>query len=132
MAVRATGQVTISVAVDVSSVTRYYLLQASTLAPPAKPTTANPPGGSWAATEPTYAEGSTNSLYTCDLTVFSDGTHGCVDAVLPDASFLTSAALLLPLLALLTLLLVEPLVILDDEIPDGGGDAHHGYCRSDR
>jgi len=75
VAVRATGQVTISVAVDVSSVTRYYLLQASTLAPPAKPTTANPPGGSWAATEPTYAEGSTNSLYTCDLTVFSDGTH---------------------------------------------------------
>jgi hypothetical protein len=58
---------------DVASTTRYYLLQASTLTAPAAPT-ANPPGGSWQVTEPTYTEGSTNSLYTCDQTIFSDGT----------------------------------------------------------
>ena len=59
--------------VDVASCTRYYLLQSSTLSPPAKPT-ANPPSGSWDDTEPTYTSGSTNSLYFCDLTVFSDRT----------------------------------------------------------
>lgn len=58
---------------DVASTTRYYLLQSSTLAAPSKPT-ASPPSGSWQTTEPTYTEGSTNSLYTCDQTVFSDGT----------------------------------------------------------
>ena len=73
MAVKAAGSVTVASITDVASTTRYYLLQASTLTAPAKPT-ANPPGGSWSATEPTYTEGSTNSLYTCDLTTFSDGT----------------------------------------------------------
>lgn len=73
MAVKAVGSITVASITDVASTTRWYLLQSSTLAAPAKPT-ASPPGGSWAATEPTYAEGSTNSLYTCDLTVFSDGT----------------------------------------------------------
>ncbi len=73
MAVKAAGSVTVASINDVASTTRYYLLQSSTLTAPAKPT-ANPPGGSWAATEPTYSEGSTNSLYTCDQTVFSDGT----------------------------------------------------------
>ena len=73
MAVKAAGSVTVASINDVASTTRWYLLQASTLTAPAKPT-ANPPGGSWVATEPTYAEGSTNSLYTCDETVFSDGT----------------------------------------------------------
>ena len=73
MAVKAAGSVTVASINDVASTTRYYLLQSSTLTAPAKPT-ASPPGGSWAATEPTYAEGSTNSLYTCDETVFSDGT----------------------------------------------------------
>ena len=81
MAVKARGQVTLAVTVDVSSVTRWYLLQASTLSTPAKPT-ASPPGGSWAATEPTYAEGSTNSLYTCDLTTFSDATWAYSDVSL--------------------------------------------------
>lgn len=73
MAVKAAGSVTVASITDVASTTRYYLLQASTLTAPAKPT-AKPPGGSWSATEPTYTEGSTNSLYTCDQTVFSDGT----------------------------------------------------------
>ena len=52
---------------------RYYLLQASTLSPPDKPTK-KPPGGSWSDTEPSYTSGSTNTLYFVDLTVFSDGT----------------------------------------------------------
>lgn len=53
----------------VKSVTRYYILQSSA---PSKPTT-NPPDG-WTTTEPTYTSGSTDSLYFCDLTTFSDGT----------------------------------------------------------
>ena len=52
---------------------RYYLLQASNLSAPSKPTR-NPPGGSWSKTEPSYTSGSTNTLYFVDLTVFSDGT----------------------------------------------------------
>nr|DAD89172.1 MAG TPA: tail protein [Siphoviridae sp. ct5Px37] len=59
--------------VDVAATCRYYLLQASTLSPPDKPTK-KPPGGSWSDTEPSYTSGSTNTLYFVDLTVFSDGT----------------------------------------------------------
>ena len=59
--------------VDVTATCRYYLLQASTLSPPNKPTQ-NPPGGSWSDVEPSYTGGSTNTLYFVDLTVFSDGT----------------------------------------------------------
>lgn len=73
MAVKAAGSVTVASITDVASTTRWYLLQSSTLTAPAAPT-ASPPGGSWSATEPTYTEGSTNSLYTCDQTIFSDGT----------------------------------------------------------
>ena len=68
---KASAQITISRIVDISSVTRYYLLQSSTSAAPSKPT-ANPPGGSWTTTEPTYTSGSTNTLYFVDLTVFSN------------------------------------------------------------
>ena len=71
--VLAANTITLATVVDVQSCTRYYLLQSSTLNPPAKPTT-KPPGGSWDDTEPTYTSGSTNSLYFCDLTLFSDGT----------------------------------------------------------
>ncbi len=73
MAIKASASITLSAVVDIASVTRYYLLQSSTLSPPAKPT-AKPPAGSWDDTEPTYTSGSTNTLYFCDLTVFSDGT----------------------------------------------------------
>ena len=59
--------------VDVTVTCRYYLLQASNLSAPSKPTR-NPPGGSWSKTEPSYTSGSTNTLYFVDLTVFSDGT----------------------------------------------------------
>ena len=73
MEVKARAEITLSSIRDVQSVTRYYLLQSSTSAAPAKPTT-NPPGGSWATSEPTYTTGSTNSLYFTDCTVFSDGS----------------------------------------------------------
>lgn len=72
MAVKASCTVTLSCYRDTQSVTRYYKLQSSTSAAPAKPTT-KPPSG-WNDTEPSYTSGSTNTLYFCDLTVFSDGT----------------------------------------------------------
>ena len=57
---------------DITSVTWYYKLQASTASVPAKPTT-DPPSG-WTTTEPSYTEGSTNSLYIVQKTNYSDGT----------------------------------------------------------
>lgn len=73
MAIKATASITISRIVDIESVTRYYLLQSSTLAAPSKPTI-NPPSGSWVKTEPTYTSGSTNTLYFVDCTVFTNGS----------------------------------------------------------
>ena len=73
MAVKAAGQITLSSVVDVSATYRYYLLQSSTAAIPSKPTTF-PPANTWDDTEPGYTDGSTNSLYTVDCTVFSDDT----------------------------------------------------------
>lgn len=72
MAVKASATVTISCYRDTLSVTRYYKLQSSTASAPSKPTT-NPPSG-WTDSEPSYTSGSTNTLYFCDITVFSDGT----------------------------------------------------------
>lgn len=71
MAVKAAGQITLTSVVDVSAVYRYYLLQSSTAAKPSTPVIFPPPGP-WDDTEPTYTEGSTNSLYTVECTVFSD------------------------------------------------------------
>jgi len=73
MAVKASSSITLSSVVDVKATYRYYLLQSSTLAKPSKPTT-YPPPSSWDDVEPTYTEGSTNSLYFVDLTLFSDDT----------------------------------------------------------
>ena len=78
---KSESRITIASIRDVKSTTRYYLLQSSTAAKPAKPT-ANPPGGSWVKTEPTYTAGSTNSLYFTDLTVFSDDTFAYSDVSL--------------------------------------------------
>ena len=73
MAVKASSNITLYHVIDVASVTIYYLLQSSTANPPAKPTTDNP-GGNWSTIEPTYTEGSTNTLYTVTKTKYSDGT----------------------------------------------------------
>lgn len=73
MAVKAKVSITISRLIDISTVTRYYLLQSSTSAAPAKPTT-NPPSSGWTKTEPSYTSGSTNTLYFTDCTEFTDGS----------------------------------------------------------
>lgn len=73
MAVKAKAEITLSRIVDIESVTRYYLAQPSTASAPAKPT-ANPPGGNWKTTEPSYTSGATNTLYFVDLTVMTNGT----------------------------------------------------------
>lgn len=73
MAVKAKAEITISWIIDIDSVTRYYLLQSSTASAPPKPT-ANPPGGKWVTTEPSYTSGATNTLYFVDLTVMTDSS----------------------------------------------------------
>lgn len=80
MAIIACASITLAQTVDITEVTWYYKLQASTAARPAKPTTATPSG--WSTTEPTYTEGSTNSLYVCQKTTFSDGTFSYSDVSL--------------------------------------------------
>lgn len=73
MAVKAKAQITIFYVAEVEAVYRYYLLQSSTLVKPSVPTS-YPPSSSWVVTEPTYTEGSTNSLYYVDCTILTDGT----------------------------------------------------------
>lgn len=90
MAVKASATVTLSSVIDVKSVWRYYKLQASTLSKPSKPTT-NPPSG-WTTTEPSYTNGSTNSLYFCDLTVFCDNTFVYSDVSLSSSYEAAKAA----------------------------------------
>lgn len=68
---RAKAEITITHLVDISSVTRYYLLQSSTVAAPSKPTT-HPPPSAWILTEPSYTSGSTNTLYFVDCTIFTN------------------------------------------------------------
>lgn len=80
MAILARNSITVAWQTDITSVTWYYKLQSSTAAPPAKPTVATPSG--WSTTEPTYTEGSTNSLYICQKTTFSDGTFEYSDVSL--------------------------------------------------
>lgn len=71
--IKASATVTITCYRDTNSITRYYKLQSSTVSVPSKPTT-NPPSSEWTDSEPSYTSGSTNTLYFCDLSVFSDGT----------------------------------------------------------
>lgn len=73
MDIKASGTITLSSVIDVKAVYRYYLLQSSNLTIPSKPTTF-PPSSTWDDVEPSYTEGSTNSLYFVDCTVFSDDT----------------------------------------------------------
>ena len=91
MAIKASAAITLSSIRDLQSCTRYYLLQSSTSAKPAKPT-ANPPGGNWVTAEPTYTSGSTNSLYFCDLNVFSDSSFAYSDVSLSSSYEAAKAA----------------------------------------
>lgn len=65
------AQITLYHVIDILEVRRYYILQSSTLTKPVKPTI-YPPSINWGLTEPSYTEGSTNSLYFVDCTIFSD------------------------------------------------------------
>ena len=91
MAIKASSSITLSSIRDLQSCTRYYLLQSSTSAAPAKPST-NPPGGNWVTAEPGYTTGSTNSLYFCDLNIFSDGTFAYSDVSLSSSYEAAKAA----------------------------------------
>lgn len=84
MAVKASANITLTSVVDIKATYRYYLLQSSTLAKPSKPTT-NPPSSSWSDSEPSYVNGSTNSLYYVDLTVFSDDSYAYSEVSLSTA-----------------------------------------------
>lgn len=70
---KAKAEITIYQNVDITAVYRYYLLQSSTSAAPSKPTV-HPPASTWSKAEPGYTEGSTNSLYTVECTIFSNNT----------------------------------------------------------
>lgn len=74
MAVKGSATVTLSQYRDTESVTRYYKLQSSSMAAPDKPANVKPnetPAG-WSKAEPVCDI--TKTLYTCDVTVFSDKT----------------------------------------------------------
>lgn len=79
MAIIASSKVTLMLLNQVASTKRYYLLRDSLLSwPTPDPPVVNvePPtsGGVWTTTEPTYVEGSTNTLYTTDQTKYTDGS----------------------------------------------------------
>ena len=80
MAVLARATITLAQTIDIESVTWYYRLQASTASAPAKPTTEVPSG--WSTSEPSYTEGSTNSLYVVEKTTYSNGTFEYSDVSL--------------------------------------------------
>ncbi len=84
MAIKAQASITLSSITDIQANYRYYLLQASTLSKPSKPTT-YPPPAAWDDTEPSYTPGSDNSLYFVDCTVFSDGTFSYSEVSLSSA-----------------------------------------------
>lgn len=67
-------EVTLYKVIDIDKVTRYYLLQSSTLAAPSKPADGAAISSKWSKTEPSYTSGSTMTLYFVDQTVMSDGT----------------------------------------------------------
>ena len=80
MAIKARETITIIKERDVNATWRFYRI-ASSSSTPSQPTEAQGkayvnsqtvPSG-WSISEPAYDETSTNSLYTCDLTSFTDG-----------------------------------------------------------
>ena len=78
--------------VDVVSIVKYYTMQDSTLAAPAKPT-AYPAPAPWNTVEPEYNEETPSSLYIVECTVFSDGTWIYSDVSLSSAYEVTKEAM---------------------------------------
>lgn len=73
MTVKCRCDVTLYKVIDIDKVTRYYLLQSSTLATPSKPTDGVAISDNWIKTEPSYTSGSTLTLYFVDQMVMSNG-----------------------------------------------------------
>lgn len=71
--IKGKAEITISHIIDIETVTRFYMLQSSTINPPAKPVN-YPPEGNWKIIEPSYTSGSTNTLYFVDCTEFTNGS----------------------------------------------------------
>lgn len=77
MAVKARTTITVTVERDIQAVYWFYLLQSSTAYAPVKPTISPSTlvaNSNWTMSEPAYTEGSTNSLYIVEGTIFTDGT----------------------------------------------------------
>ncbi len=84
--IRASASITLSTIRDITAVYRFYKLQASTATAPTKqlmilpssqgspPTDSTGSSGEWTNTEPGYTEGDTSTLYTVELTYYTDGT----------------------------------------------------------
>lgn len=72
MATRATASVTLAWSAGIVATTRYYQLAAPTAATPAVPTSSSSLG-SWTEAEP--AADVTKVLWTCERTVYADGTE---------------------------------------------------------
>lgn len=72
MSVKASASVTLSWSASIVAVTRYYQLAAPTAATPTVPTSSSDLG-SWTETEPTADV--TKVLWTCERTVYADGTE---------------------------------------------------------
>jgi len=72
MAVKARDQLTVVDLTDAQAITLYYLLQASTLSAPSKPTVLSPTN--WSTSEPAFTSTTTNILYTCVRTLWGDGS----------------------------------------------------------
>lgn len=72
MATRATASVTLAWSAGIVATTRYYQLAAPTAATPTVPTSSSSLG-SWTETEPTADV--TKVLWTCERTVYADGTE---------------------------------------------------------
>lgn len=77
---KASASITVALERDISATWRFYRITSS-ISPPSQPTEAQGkayvnnqtvPSG-WSTSEPAYDGTSTNSLYTCDLTSFTDG-----------------------------------------------------------
>ena len=95
MAVLAEVHITITKERDVEAVHWFYLLQSSTASAPDVPTVSPstlPASTSWTLSEPTYTEGSTNSLYIVECTVFTDGTWTYSDVSLSSSYEAAKAA----------------------------------------
>lgn len=72
--IRSSASITLTVERDINTVWRYYALVPSAGSVPTVPE-AYPPSTIWSTSEPSYDGNSTQSLYTLECTVFSDGGY---------------------------------------------------------